>query len=149
LILPFIKLLGYNIHNPKVVKAESKADYAKKRRAGKYKRVDYEIFIRSDPVMLIETKAFKALNQVLNDEDGQLANYFSAKIRDGGKVKIAIITNGVDYKFFSDFNKPNVMDHHPFYIFNVLKYEPKDVEIIQLFCAHKFNLDVIKSSFRK
>ncbi|MBD1888467.1 pentapeptide repeat-containing protein [Coleofasciculus sp. FACHB-SPT9] len=142
LILPFIKLLGYNIHDPEVVKAESKADYAKKRRAGKYKRVDYKIFIRSDPVMLIETKA---VNQVLDDKDGQLANYFSAKIRDGGKVKIPIITNGVTYKFFSDFDKPNVMDHHPFYIFEALKYESKDVELIQLFCSHKFNLDVIKS----
>ncbi|MBD2083528.1 pentapeptide repeat-containing protein [Coleofasciculus sp. FACHB-542] len=146
LILPFIKLLGYNIHDPEVVKAESKADYAKKRRAGKYKRVDYEIFIGSDPVMLIETKAVK---QVLDDKDGQLANYFSAKIRDGGKVKIAIITNGVTYKFFSDFDKPNVMDNHPFYSFDVLRYEPKDVELIQLFCSHKFNLDIIKSRFTK
>ena len=48
----------------------------------------------------------RGLGHQLQDGDiTQLYRYFNAT-----DARIGILTNGIEYRFFSDLNKPNVMD---------------------------------------
>ena len=42
--------------------------------------------------------------------------YFSTN-----RCRLAVLTNGITYSFFSDINAPNVMDDEPFLSFNILE----------------------------
>ena len=49
-------------------------------------------------------------------QQGQLYRYFSTN-----RCRLAVLTNGITYSFFSDINAPNVMDDEPFLSFNILE----------------------------
>ena len=53
---------------------------------------------------------------------------------------MGIVTNGIQYRFFTDLRDKNVMDEEPFFSFNVLKYDSKDIENLKFF--HRDNFDV-------
>lgn len=130
LILPLIQTLGYDILEPEELLPEYVADFATKVKP--LKKVDYAIAINKTIVMVVEAKA---CNEKPEAHDGQLAYYFNGL----GSAKVAIVTNGVEYRFFTDLRAANKMDADPFFSFNVLKYEPKDLENLKLF--HRENFD--------
>jgi len=130
LIEPFIQTLGYDITDPDELLPEFVADFATKVKP--LKKVDYAIAINGSIVMLVEAKA---LNEKPEAHDGQLAYYFNGL----GSAKVAIVTNGVEYRFFTDLRAANKMDVDPFFSFNVLKHELKDIENLKLF--HRDNFD--------
>jgi len=130
LILPFLHTLGYDIWNPSELMPEYVADFAIKVKP--LKKVDYAIAIDGNIVMLVEAKA---RDQKPEAHDGQLAYYFNGLC----SAKVAIITNGVEYRFFTDLQAPNKMDTEPFFSFNILQYEPKDLDNLKLF--HRDNFD--------
>lgn len=129
-ILPFIQTLGYDILDPDELLPEYVADFATKVKP--LKKVDYAIAINKTIVMVVEAKA---CNEKPEAHDGQLAYYFNGL----GSAKVAIVTNGVEYRFFTDLRAANKMDAEPFLSFNVLRYEPKDLENLKLF--HRDNFD--------
>lgn len=100
LIDPFIRILGYDTDNQREFQTEVKAD------AG---RVDYAICHDGNPVIIFECKAQS--NKQLTDEQGQLRRYFSAA---QPEVHVAVLTNGVEYRFFGDLDKDGIMDSEPF-----------------------------------
>ncbi len=131
LIVPFLSALGYDICDPTEVMPEYVADFAVKK-AGQFEKVDYALAINGTIVMLVEAKA---RGQKAEAHDGQLSRYFNGLL----KTKVAIVTNGIEYRFFTDLRDKNFMDKEPFFSFNVLQYEPKDIENLKFF--HRDNFD--------
>ncbi|GHU03789.1 endonuclease [Alphaproteobacteria bacterium] len=108
LILPFLGALGYNVFDPSEVSPEYPADFDKKHQ----ERVDYVIIRDGVPVIAIECKA---VGVDLQTAWGQTASYFNAL----QSVKMAIVTNGIEYRFYADTDAPNVMDKSAFLSFSV------------------------------
>lgn len=128
LIIPFLQLLGYNVFDPLEVRPEYDADFSFK----KGEKVDYAIFRNNEPIIFIEAKS---VDETLTLHNGQLARYFNAT----PSVKVAILTNGIEYHFFTDLTKENIMDRDPFYIFNIESYKEIDIENIDRFRKEKFD----------
>ncbi len=117
LIIPFILILGFDVYNPVEVRPEYGADFGMK----KGEKVDYALFKDNDPIMFIEAKS---VNENLNNHDAQLSRYFNSTTN----VKLAILTNGSEYRFFTDLNVNNVMDDAPFLIVDLLNLKESDIE---------------------
>lgn len=130
LIMPFFQILGYDIFNPLEFIPEFTADVGIK----KGEKVDYAIALDNEPVMLIEAKSVK---EELQKHDSQLFRYFGTT-----KSKFAILTNGVNYKFFTDLESPNVMDNSPFLEFDMRDLREHQISEIKKF--HKENFDINK-----
>lgn len=128
LVMPFIQLLGYDVFNPFEVNPEFIADIGIK----KGEKVDYAIMKDSKPIILIECKHF---TQDLNPHNSQLFRYFHTT-----EAKFGLLTNGVNYRFYTDLVSPNKMDDKPFFEFKIS--EIKDNEIAELKKFHKSNFDI-------
>ncbi|MBB6402187.1 hypothetical protein HNP92_001509 [Methanococcus maripaludis] len=127
LIIPFVQTLGFEVFNPLEVRPEYIADFGKK----KGEKVDYALFKDKKPVMFIEAKS---VTENLKNHDAQLSRYFNAV----PEVKLAILTNGVDYKFFTDLNSENMMDDSPFLTLNIMDLKDSDYETLQKFRKDEF-----------
>lgn len=131
LILPFFSSLGYDIYDPTEVKPEYVSDAATKK-AGQFEKVDYAIRLNNSVVMLVEAKA---ANEKVSSHDGQLRRYFTWT----QTAKVGIVTNGIEYRFFTDLRADNLMDEEPFLSFNILDYTSKDLDNLKFF--HRDNFD--------
>jgi hypothetical protein len=137
LIVPFLSALGYDIHDPTEVIPEYVADFATKGKKP-FEKVDYAIAINGTIVMIVEAKA---CGQKPEAHDGQLRKYFNSLIA----TKVAIVTNGVEYRFFTDLRHPNIMDEEPFFSFNIFEYDLKDIENLKFFHCDNFDGAAINS----
>lgn len=104
LILPFLDILGFNPYDPTHVMAEYAADFPGVKAS---ERVDYALYVASQPIMFIEAKSYR---EKLNNHAPQLSRYFNCTVG----VTIAAITNGREWRFFTDLLHPNIMDEKPF-----------------------------------
>jgi hypothetical protein len=104
LILPLLDILGFSPYDPTRVRAEHAADFPGAK-AGE--RVDYALFCNGVPVILIEAKPF---NANLNNHCPQLSRYYNAT----PEVSVGVITNGQEWRFFTDLVNKNIMDAEPF-----------------------------------
>jgi hypothetical protein len=136
LIVPFISILGYDVFDPTEVIPEYIADFAIKK-SGQKEKVDYAISISNSIVMLVEAKARDKKPEA---HDGQLKRYFNGLL----SAKVAIVTNGIEYLFFTDLRHDNIMDDEPFFVFNILNYDQKQVENLKFFHRDNFDALVIK-----
>lgn len=90
-------------------------------------RVDYALLLNSQPVMLVECKQFgKPLDKHVN----QLDEYFRAPGGQINTVKIGILSNGDEFRFYTDSKDPNVMDPEPYWMFKLSKLSDGDVETL-------------------
>lgn len=121
LIEPFFKALGYDIDCIEDIKTEVTCDFASK------EKVDYEIMFNNKPIILVEAK--KVSHKLNSQNINQLYRYFCAE-----NCKLAILTNGLEYWFFSDFQKENIMDSKPFYKLNIIAPKESDKEILNAIC---------------
>lgn len=120
LIEPFFHLLNY-ISNDLI--PEYNADFGER----VSQKIDYAILINKKDTILIEAKKY---NSRLSDKEaGQLNGYFS----NTRNSRIAVLTNGIEYRFYSDVLQPNVIDNKPFFVFNLLNYSEKDLETLVKF----------------
>ena len=129
LVLPFLQLLGYNVFDPTEVVPEYTADLPGIK---KNEKVDYAIFVDGQPIILIEVKS---ATEPLKKYSGQLARYFNAT-----SAKFAVLTNGIQYWFFTDLEEPNKMDNRPFLMVDLENL--KDMVISELEKFHKNNFDI-------
>ena len=132
LVMPFFQLLGYDVFNPLEFSPEFTADVGIK----KGEKVDYAILEENEPVILIECKS---VNEKLDNHDSQLFRYFGTT-----SSKFGILTNGIEYKFYTDLDEQNKMDSSPFLQFNLC--ELKDNHIVEIFKFTKENFEVSKIS---
>lgn len=134
LILPFFQTLGYDVFNPLEFTPEFTADVGIK----KGEKVDYAIIDNNEPTILIECKS---VNEKLTNHDSQLFRYYGTSTS-----KFGILTNGVEYRFFTDLEQANKMDTKPFLIFNILDLRDHQIKEIFKFTKDHFNVDNISSS---
>lgn len=129
LILPFIHLLGYDIFDPNDVTPEFIADVGIK----KGEKVDYAVKLDGKIVMLFECKHCGGDLNV--QHASQLFRYFTVT-----DTRIAVLTNGIVYRFFTDLEAPNRMDEKSFLDVNML--DLNDVAIAELKKMRKKNFDI-------
>ncbi len=134
LVEPFIRILGYNTSDAKEVRPESDAEMS----TFKGKKVDYAILKHGKPQFLIECKKFGT------DLHGkkvikQLWDYFNAV----KQARIAILTDGRLYRFYSDLETKHLMDSEPFMEFSLLDIDIDKTTLDKLKCLTKsdFNLN--------
>ena len=126
MILPFLRILGYDIFNPEEVEPEVPCDIS-----GKGDRVDYVICKNGKHEILIECKDWR-IN--LDSYICQLGKYFVAS-----EARFAILTNGIKYLFFSDHDKANIMDKKPFFSFDITSVSDDDIAILCGFRKDSYN----------
>lgn len=130
-VLPFIhNILGYDIFDPTEVVPEFIADLGLK----KGEKVDYAIFQNNVPILIIECKNWM---ENLNVHNSQLFRYFHVT-----KTRFALLTNGIEYKFYTDLEASNKMDEKPFFEFDLNSVKENAVSEIAKF--HKSNFDIDK-----
>jgi predicted type IV restriction endonuclease len=136
-VMPFITLLGYDVFDPNVVIPEFTADIGKK----KGEKVDYAIIQNNKPLILIEVKIH---NGNLDNHDKQLERYFTVT-----ESKFGILTNGIEYRFYSDLEKPNKMDAKPFLIINLLDLKDRDIKELERFSNENIDIEKILNMANK
>lgn len=137
LIVPFIQALGFDTTDPLEVKPEYIADFARKKPNGRYEKVDYLITVKGEPAIFVEAKSVDAAAE---EHDGQLRYYFNST----PSVKLAVVTNGLDYRFFTDLKTPNFMDEVPFLAFNILQITERAAGIIERYTKAQFDAESVR-----
>lgn len=132
LVMPFLQALGYNVFNPSEVVPEFTCDVGIK----KGEKVDYAIRSGGTIIMLVECKPASAELNV--SHASQLFRYFTTT-----DTRVAVLTNGVVYKFFSDIDTPNKMDDRPFFTFQLDAIRKADVRTLDRFTKVNFDIDKI------
>ncbi|SMQ75780.1 hypothetical protein SAMN05444673_2541 [Bacillus sp. OV166] len=132
LILPLLRGLGYDIYSPQEVTPEFTADFHKKN-----EKVDYAISINGAPKIFVEAKS---VNNKITKSAPQLSRYFSTF----PSVRLGILTNGVEYHFFTDLNDANIMDPKPFFVFNITNYTDEDFNNLIKFSKNLYDYESIK-----
>ena len=129
-IMPMIYLLGYDIFDPFEVIPEMDCDLT--RRGDK---IDYAIQKNGNTILLIECKQS---NVNLNLHDTQLAKYYAAS-----NARFGVLTNGVEYRFYADLDKNNIMDEKPFLVVDMMDISENDIEQLKKFHKDNFNEEYI------
>lgn len=135
LILPLLDVLGFSPYDPTKVKAEYGANLPTIKAN---ERVDYALFVENNPIMYIEAKS---CTDKLTNHTGQLARYFNAT----PGVFVAAITNGREWRFFSDQKHSNIMDSSPFLTVDFESITESDVEKLERFRYGRFNPDGMRT----
>ena len=120
-ILPFFNALGYDTSDPSVFVPEMPCDIS-----GKYEAVDYCVHKNRKPIIVVECKHWQ---QKLDNHIGQMKRYFYAC----EDAHFACLTNGIEYRFYTDLNKPNIMDDEPFLVVNMEKLDDMTLPRLEWF----------------
>ena len=132
LILPFIRILGYDTENPDELKAEYVADAGVKKR----EKIDLAVCIDGEAKMLVECKP---ANVKLNSNHfAQLFRFFSVS-----DVRLAVLTIVTVYWFFTDFDNPGRMDEKPFLEIDLRNLTESKIESLMLFTKSNFSHEKI------
>lgn len=132
-VMPFIStILGYDVFDPLEVVPEFTADVGTK----KGEKVDYAIVRDGEVQILIECKA--SLGQLKIEHASQLFRYFSVT-----NARLAVLTNGVVWQFYTDLDAPNRMDARPFLVLDLLDIDETLIPEIQKLSKDSFDLNSI------
>lgn len=135
LIMPFFQMLGYDIFNPAEFVPEYTADVGTK----KGEKIDYAIVIDDKPLILIECKP---CTENLDKFTSQLFRYFGTTL----DAKFAILTNGIEYRFFTDLDNENRMDETPFMTIDLLNLKDREIAELNKFVKDSIDVDGIIST---
>jgi len=136
LIMPFIRILGYDPFNPNEVNPEYIADVGVKQG----EKIDYAIMKDNKPVILIECKTVNT--DLKKEHASQLFRYFTVT---NTPARVGILTNGVIYQFYTDLDEPNKMDKKPFLEINLLEIKEPLIAELKKFTKQNLNLDNLET----
>lgn len=138
-IVPFIRdVLGYDTNNLTEVVPEYTTDVGMK----KGEKVDYALLVNGRIQILIEAK--KISEQLNVHNASQLFRYFTVS-----DAKIGILTNGEEWQFYTDIEKPNLMDDKPFMSLDMANLDVSVYPSLKRICKDKFNVDNLVESAKK
>lgn len=133
LIMPFLhSVLGYDVFDPTEVVPEFNADTGTK----KGEKVDYALLKDGEVQILIECKKFG--EKLSTKHASQLFRYFSVT-----NARIAILTNGEVYEFYTDLDAPNKMDEKPFLTLNMSDLDEHIVPEVKKLTKSSFDVDSV------
>lgn len=135
-IMPFIsQVLGYDVFDPQEVVPEFVCDLGTK----KGEKIDYAIFRDRAIQIVVECKKF---GEPLNVQHAsQLFRYFHVT-----NARIALLTNGAQYLFFTDLDAPNKMDEKPFLVLDLLNIDDSTAPELAKLTKDQFDLSAIIST---
>jgi hypothetical protein len=135
-VMPFINtVLGYDIFNPSEVIPEFTADVGIK----KGEKIDYALVCNGEIQILIEVKKVaEALNV---HHASQLFRYFTVT-----NARVAILTNGETYEFYTDLDSPNKMDGKPFLVLDLTAVDETLLPEVAKLTKESFDLDSVVSA---
>lgn len=135
-VMPFISsVLGYDVFNPSEVIPEFIADMGIK----KGEKIDYALVCNDEVQILIEVKK---VSEPLNVQyASQLFRYFMVT-----KARVAILTNGEKYEFYTDLDAPNVMDKKPFLVLDLTAIDETLLPEVAKLTKETFDLDSVMSA---
>lgn len=131
LIVPFFAMLGYDVFDPTEFIPEFIADVGNK----KGEKVDYAIMIDGKPQIIVEAKM---IGMSLDKFGNQITRYFAFT-----ESKFGILTDGVEYRFYTDIDDANKLDKTPFFVFRLSDLRPSDISEIEKFQKSTFNAESI------
>ncbi len=132
-VMPFLAVvLGYDVFNPQEVVPEFTADVGTK----KGEKVDYAIVKDGEVQILVECKTVGSALSL--NHASQLFRYFATT-----NARIAILTNGEQYHFFSDLDRPNRMDEKPFLQLDLNDLDPSVFAEVEKMGKELFDLGSI------
>ncbi|MGY0615880.1 type I restriction endonuclease [Vibrio sp. FJH11] len=133
LVMPFLhSVLGYDVFNPNEVIPEFTADTATK----KGEKVDYALIKDGVVQILIECKKFG--EPLATKHANQLFRYFSVT-----NARIAILTNGSEYQFFTDLDAPNKMDEKPFLTLDLANLDEHVIPEVKKLTKSSFDVESV------
>lgn len=135
LIGPLFTLLGYDLTDPRQCIPEFKADFGKDRST---KPIDWAFVKDKEPIFFVEAKE---AGKKLAGYDEQLADYFAKE----PKVKLGILTNGIQWRFFTDLVNPNVMDKEPFVKWDVFVDEQLPSDFLAILQKSEYNPNLLRT----
>ena len=135
LIGPLFTLLGYDLTDPRECRPEYKADFGKERST---KPVDWAFMRDGRPSFFVEAKE---VSKKLPGYDEHLADYFAK----APEVKLGILSNGLQWRFFTDLVNVNVMDQEPFVRWDVLGEDPPPYDFLILLQKSQYNSELIRT----
>lgn len=135
-IMPFLsQVLGYDVFDPQEVIPEFVCDLGTK----KGEKIDYAICRNGGVQIVIECKKYgEALNV---NHASQLFRYFHVT-----NARIALLTNGAQYLFFTDLDAPNKMDEKPFLVLDLLNIDESTATELTKLTKDQFDLNAIIST---
>jgi hypothetical protein len=135
-VMPFIStILGYDVFDPLEVVPEFTADVGTK----KGEKIDYAIVRDGEVQILIECKP--SMGSLKIEHASQLFRYFAVT-----NARIAVLTNGVVWHFYTDLDAPNRMDAKPFLVLDLLDIDETLIPELQKLSKDSFDLDSIISA---
>lgn len=135
-VMPFIStILGYDVFNPLEVVPEFTADVGIK----KGEKIDYAIMREGEVQILMECK--KSTEPLKIENASQLYRYFAVT-----NARIAVLTNGQVYQFYTDLDAPNRMDSKPFLVLDLLDIDDTLIPELRKLTKDVFDLDSIISA---
>jgi hypothetical protein len=135
-VMPFIStVLGYDVFNPAEVIPEFTADVGTKRG----EKIDYAIVHDGQVQILVEVK--KVNDPLRIEHASQLFRYFAVT-----NARIAILTNGEVYEFYTDLDAPNRMDAKPFLVLNFSDIDDTLLPELAKLTKESFDLDSVISA---
>lgn len=135
-VMPFIgNVLGYDVFDPTEVIPEFTADVCTK----KGEKVDYAIAVGGQVQVLVEVK--KIGDPLRLEHASQLFRYFSAT-----KARIAILTNGESYEFYTDLDAPNLMDSKPYLVLDFSNIDETLLPELAKLAKDTFDLESVISA---
>ncbi len=135
IVMPFLRVLGFDVFDPSRVIPEYVADVGLK----KGEKIDYAVKIKDRIEYMIETKSVST--NLRDAQYSQLFRYFHTC-----DANIGILTNGLHIWFFTDLDAPNKMDAAPFFKFNLLDYDDNDLRELEKFHVANFSIENIKTA---
>lgn len=127
LIHPFIRALGYDVTDPEDFVAEFRSDFSDKGDCA-----DGAVFYNGKPIIILEFKdCRKALSRSF---ENQLKKYFNVH----PSARVGILTNGIEYRLFTDSVERNIMDDEPFLEFSVSKPETVPYDALGLLSKFQY-----------
>lgn len=139
LILPFVRMLGYDTDNPTEVTLEYEASFGVKKNA----RVDIAVMREGIPSIFIECKPLGMALDIT--KVSQLFAYFAAC----PDTRIGILTNGREYQIFSDTVTKGVMDKTPFLSFDITSFDKGGLPTVQKLGKDAWDLDFVLKTARR
>lgn len=98
---------------------------------------DYAFLVDGQQAVLIEAKAH---DTNLDREFSQLHDYFGRS-----RSVLAILTDGQRWRFYSDLDVPNQMDHAPFRVIDMCDLREGDEEFLRAFRRQGFDVAAIRA----
>lgn len=135
IVMPFLRVLGFDVFDPTQVIPEFVADVGLK----KGEKIDYAVKIGDRIEFLVEAKSVST--NLRDAQYSQLFRYFHTS-----DANIGILTNGLHIWFFSDLDAPNKMDASPFFKFDLLDYDDNDLRELEKFHRTHFSIDNVKAA---